>query len=616
MQDIATMLWKELVQISNRPWLAVMKSFVALAVAGLFCIMALGMVYEDASDFTYSQMPDFSRTFFLSLTGMLGFLLSLGSMSTASTMVVSERIHGRLPLLLVTPLTSATIVISKTACTVTRAALVMVIVLPILVLLSTFGGFDWGMAVMGAAYVISNVWLFASIGILASTVGRTATSASLGALALAVIWLVVPPLLVAIVYASAGYLSSGPPFFLFVSPFTALAGLAGGNFGRGAVSAHVITNLAVGAGFLALAVKAFGSMAMKVVSGAPKGGQRKYAIIPRWRRKAPKTQSWISMLFQPGVIRKELASFKLVDRTHLSIIWLFLVWIGWLFSYAATDVDAFAMGAQSSVFVIESMGIMVALAIRASLGVVNEKEARTFQILAITGLGARRILAGKWIAAIVEQSVPLALVSLHLLLSIWVLSPFVAGETFHFMPAVMLTLSGFIGLGVSVAFSAGLGVFISLAAKKTPQAIVSALIAWFFGASIPTAFLFGFADEIGGVEYRAYICVIAALLGLSVAGAVCRRFPRRGIGVTLSVLFYGTVSAALCVLSATLFGVLEPDAFFATTFWFPGASLFSWVHEDPDMLLGYYLLPAQIGTILWMAAMSVRNFDAQARRAG
>jgi hypothetical protein len=135
------------------------------------------------------------------------------------------------------------------------------------------------------------------------------------------------------------------------------------------------------------------------------------------------------------------------------------------------------------------------------------------------------------------------------------------------MPAVMLTLSGAIGLGVSVAFSTALGVSISLAAKKPPQAIVATLVAGFFGASSLTGLLLAFADDAGGTEYRDYICVTVALLGLCVAGAVFFRwFPRRGIGVTLSILSYAVVSTAVCVLSAAVFGVLESDAFSLTTF--------------------------------------------------
>jgi hypothetical protein len=239
--------------------------------------------------------------------------------------------------------------------------------------------------------------------------------------------------------------------------------------------------------------------------------------------------------------------------------------------------------------------------------IAGEKEAMTFQTLALTPLGALRILSGKAAAVLIEQSLPICLLSLHLALVLWL------GSASY---APMAHMAGPVaGLVLSMLYSVVMGLYFSLSAKKVSEAVVVTSIMWFLGVFViivPVEIASSLLDPSGRLEHISgtigIVCVLPWLAFTLVRSA------RRGVGSFMAQLSYAAASAALLLFlfssGQNSIGVLHSYAFIL-----PAASVIPWQWDQSSVSAAYMLLPAQVGVFAWMVAMSLVQFGAQARRA-
>ncbi len=272
MRLAAVMVWKELVQVANRRWFALQKAAIAVIVAALFVLMAYGMIYSEASGATFEKMATFGRGFFWAAGAVLTVVLGLSALVTASGIVVSEHVHKRLALLLVTPLSAAAIMGAKAMSVFVRAGVGLVVGLPVFAMLMVFGGVDRAMIVTVLAFIAANVWLYASIGLFSSVVGRKTVTALVWAAVISLAWNVVALVYYLVVVLILKY--KGPEeYFYLLSPFYTYAMAIAGSFGAPVtvspqiMTFHVCASGILGALFLTGSFMLFRPLAARRISG-------------------------------------------------------------------------------------------------------------------------------------------------------------------------------------------------------------------------------------------------------------------------------------------------------------------------------------------------------------
>ncbi len=605
MRDFLTMFWKELLQVSNRRRFATQKTVIAALVAAIFTLMAYGVVYE-GSRATFEQMASFGRSFFYTMVGVMAPLLSLAALVFASGIVVAERVRQRLALLLVTPLGGTAIVGSKAASVFSRVMGAMLIALPAVALLQVFGGINRESVLTGVVFVVSNVWLYGLIGLLCSVVGRSATGAIARAAVVALAWNLVPLFylmyITATVRMGAGL---GPGPWTGLSPFD-LSGFfeyfmmvwTPPQFSVWEhVACHAIVNGIAGGLCLVVALAAFRTTSRRLVSGAPdkrvsrrlRRAQRAQAAAearfkaedaaadasgrPRPDRALPPSALLrISTWFDDCVIGKELAHWR-PWRTTLPLAWFVVVWVVvLLFSAAVGEMPNPAdTSFEWPMFLVEAVGFLFLLSLAASTRIAREREGRTLQALAITSLGAWRIVRGKAVSLLIEQSLPLLVLYAHLVFIMWLDFP---------SPAAAAARLG--GLAVSAVLCTALGLYFSISAKTAAHAVIMTALTWFLGiyaVGVPVMWLLallssGRVDGLGSAASNSTVGIVLALAALFAIFVTLRAARRRGHGMALAFLAYATLAGAATMFITDAAGVGRGDAAALMMVFLPAASIF------------------------------------------
>jgi len=623
MNDLVTMVWKELIQVSNRPRFAWQKAAIAVILAAVFTLMSYDTIYSQPR--TYEYMARFGRQFYFVLLAILTIVLSLTAMAFGSEIVISEAVRRRLPLLLVTPLPAPAIIGSKMVSVFGRVFMGLLISLPFVTLLQIFGGVDQQMVILGSIFVLSNIWLYGSIGVACSVLSRTVTGALARAAILTIVWNLLPLFYAIYVTVTSTTGRGGPsltPASMFdLSPFFCwfmfVEGFYGGPMGGpGALNTmigiHGGVNFALGALAASIAFFTFRPVAKRLVSGAP---ERKRRSLTPAKKKAPHVravdlpQTAFAKLFSRFdncIVDKELCRWR-PWRITLPLIWLFVPWVVVLLAGSFTDYPEFGnLEFESPMFIVEAGGFLLLLSLITATRIAREKEARTFQVLVLTRMGAARILTGKILAAVIEQAVPILLLFAHLVFIVWLEFPSPVD--------VAVKVVGFI---VSILFGATLGLYFSLSSKTAAHSVIMTAIAWFLGvyASVmPIGWMVGFAgfgSDDSAVFVAVFPLVVAAVVSIVITGVMSRR---QGFGPWLSMFSYASVAGMLytgvaAMIAPTLAGQAMSYAAFL-----PAASLASWDSKAQGISIPYMMLPIQIGILIWMIGSILMSFEGQARR--
>jgi len=607
MYQFTAMLWKELLQVSNRLRFAIQKCALAGAVAGLFGIMAYGAIYASGRAATYEAMSAFGRTFFLAATGLVALALSLSAMAFASLIVVSENVRRRLPLLLVTPLGPGAIVGSKCLSVIAQIMLGFLVTLPVFAMLPVFGGVDWKMVVMAVVLIAANVWLYAAMGLAASVLGSSVVSAASGAAGTALVWNVLP-LVVTLPFLDSKIPAALTTYVHPLSPLYVFAAFVEGKLSSGQLAYHAGVNAGLGAAFLAVALAAFRPRAMALLSGAPR--QRRLGL--HWFGRRGTGGAWsrplVTRWFEPGILSKELACRRR-RWALLPMLWFGLIW-GMVFIYAVSTghgPDLSDKEGHWGLFIVESVGFFFILSVYASTRVSGEKEAMTLQTLSLTRLGGAKILAGKAAAVIIGQALPLGVLLAHLALILWI----------DFPPLEYAALSVF-GFAISAVFSTLLGIYFSLAAKKTSGAMALTAVTWFGGVWMALAPMSITANALGASDnaMAAFLAPVVPFVAITLA-LVLARSAKKGIGGAGAMATYAGLTASAFVLVSLPLKTIS-DEFVVALSILPTSGL---VLSETQVQAGsgtaaWSVLPIQLAALAWMAATCLVSFEAKARAAG
>jgi len=603
MLQFVAMFWKELIQVANRRRFVAAKSVLVLVISVCFVLLAYSVVYTDRGDSLYAEMSSFGRGFFLFSMALLTVVLSVYAMTVASGIVASETARRRMPLLLVSPLGSGAIVGSKALAVFSQVAIGFLIALPVFALLQMFGGVDSKMVLTAAAFLVSNVWFYGSIGLLASVLTTNIIWAvSLAGLAM-FLWNLLPFILWIFFY-NAFNLKTPPWYFGYLSPFYTYVSFSVARVAAGDLAYHFGVNFFAGLLLTSLAFAAFRPIVTRRLAGPPGASKRRArratpgGTPKRQRRSALRA---LAGRLEPGILSKELVSSRL-SRVLLPFFWFAIPWgILFIVSFSTGEWPDFAdKELASALFFTEAVGFLFLLAIFASTRFAAEKEAATLQNLALTRLSALRILAGKGVALLVEQAAPITLLSLHLLLALHL----AAGERWA------SCLAGFVAsLGLAVTF----GLYFSLACRRIVEAVVATAIAWAVGAYailFPLALL---AEHYRvGADTQQFAAFISAPFCVIWLIFVLVRARKRGFGSLLAFLSYALLSAAIY---ATVWSARQHVAIGSLMFTMsPMAALFpgEWTEKGVPAIL--YVLSIQTVVFVWMILASLANFEQQARR--
>jgi ABC-type Na+ efflux pump permease subunit len=389
--------------------------------------------------------------------------------------------------LLTSGLTSAEIVLGKLAARLLHVGVFLAIGLPVVSLLSLFGGVDPWSVVAYYAGTISTVFFLASLSILVSTYARRPREAISLVYVLEVAWLFLPPMIDAIGAQPSWPWSEIYPWIAPVNAWVAasspayLLSLAARVFGRGpgafieALIWMMGLQALVGASMVVLAVARLRpifrkegerSRLFKGLSGVSRG--RRFLSRPECGDDA--------MLWKERYVSRTSASTKLLGGLVVLACLLGLSYGTYDFArpafielgengytsgngYSARDdFNGFLRFVGTFLYIVWALGVASA----SSSGLSSEREEDTWTSLIATPLGGLEIIRAKMIGAVWGTRV-LGL----LLLSLWLVG--LATGAVHPLgfAAVILTTPVFLW------FIIALGTYVSLKSKTTGRALVT-----------------------------------------------------------------------------------------------------------------------------------------------
>ena len=607
---------KELTQATNRLRFRIQMWVLVGTLVATFLIVASSQMYFSHRPVTPQDLAGFGRWSFVVGLMLLSIMVPLAVLVGGAGVVTAERVNRRLELLLVTPLGPGTIVAAKAISILARALMGILLGLPVFALLSVFGGVDRAMIMSGAAFLLSNIWLYGMLGLFASVFAKKTSTALACAGLMALLWNVAPLLyvlsilmivprdslitLVSSTVSEAIYSLS--PFYTFIFAFFEVRGSH--------LPIHVGANLLVGLLFFVASLLLFRRSARRMLAPSAK----RLGFFERRRearRSAGRGRISIAHFFGGGIVSKELSSWR-PRRALLSLAWFAIAFTGVGLVSIASDhwPELTSADDQMALLLVEEIGFLFLLASQASTRIVREKEGRTLQALLLTGLTGRRVFFAKAAAILIEQGPGILFIMAH------IFALFLLG-------LVPFWFAGMLGLLFCLAavFSIMLGFYYSLAARKTTSAVVLTVATWAFGPFMAALVLVMFSG-FGLYDRRMWvtICVgFPAMLWLCLM--VCfYRARRGGFGVLLPAATWILLLQGLFLLNAVMpsgIGVWEAggeDIVGASWLLVPGvASVLPMDFHDNGFL--FIVVAMQVVLAAWMIFLCLFSYESQARRA-
>lgn len=591
-------LWKELTQVANRARFVLQKSLLALALTVYFLAVAYDGIYRKSS-FDYAQGSAFALRLFVGMTVLLTCVLSVAALIIASSIVVSEHARKTLVFLVVSPLSSSSIVGPKLVGVCLRMCLGLLMALPIVVLLTIFGGVDFRMLIGAFFLIMTNVWLYASLGLWASVRHRTLVAAVAHAVFVAAVWNLAAGLLFS-AFAHGPSSGRNPVVVAFSSPhvFFAFQWLLRATSPALAVPIHAIFNLLVGGLFSWKAARAFRPRAVEFLSVTPvrrvpqpKGPGR------RWYSRQPRLAAIAERWFGHGIVSRELSTIQVSAALLVPLLCLW-TWVLVAANYCDRQnsllFDAFVdFRVNSLILAAESVLLVFALVGLSAGRIASEREAGTLQLLGLTALGPLRIMAGKAAAVLLSQSLAIALVFAHGAWMLW-------NEMIElrFVPLFLLALV------LVPANAVTLGLYSSLPARRTAYAAVAVVCTLLSGFLVPVLL----SDE---PAYSWEYCPIAIALVALVPFAYARW---RGLGNVLHVVSYSILMLFVVAFMGLFSATLRLNDVMNSIVLLPASVLF-WQRPEGGILpIALYVFPIHASLFIWMALICLATFNAQLRR--
>jgi ABC-2 family transporter protein len=446
-----------------------------------------------AEQMSPQKMAELADRVFATFTITQGLMVLAITPALVAGVIVTEKQRKTLQYLLASRLSSGEIVLGKLAARLLHLGVLVCVGLPIMSLLSLFGGVDPNLVLLAYAGTLSLAFFLAGLSIWVSTIANKVREALVLAYMIELVWLAAPPIIDAVTRfkAPALYPWVKPVNDLLLAslPHQAIWQLGGG--GGGPSLAPIVwmigLQLIYGALFVALSV-----WRLRPIFRAQEGRENRWgrlgASLQRWRwrllpRPACGTQP---MLWKELFVSQSSGLVKLLSVVMSIGLFGFLAyWVVVLGSAAFTELishgytgtDAYRNRAELNMF-IRIVGTfmyvvwILAIAGHAASTVSSEREQDTWISLISTPLGSEEILGAKLLGSVWSTR---GLGCLILLLwSIGLLAGSV--HPLGFLAAVT-------ELAVFTWFATSLGTFISLHSKTTLRA-QAATIAILLGLNV------------------------------------------------------------------------------------------------------------------------------------
>jgi len=593
MPEFAALFWKELSQFSNRRRFVLENLAYISVLAFLFLCEYLTPYFYGAGIFSdyppYSRMVSIGREVFTVGAIITSIILGFAALFLGADILSREVVRGTLVFLVITPLNATLVLAAKLAAVVARVFLGLVVLLPIIALASNFGGFNSIMVVFAVASILANVLLYACMGLAAATARYSRTDALGRAFAIAFIFNFAAFVAMVLPMRGRGFSPTCAPFFMagtfqFAGPWSA-------DFAPFLNTLPFLVLIA--AAFFFSAAWFFRRNALSLVSPVSprdrmrhKPGRLQWRIFPRVSRLA-------SRLIPPGMILRELSAWRLGAVIALPAVYAALIITALCVLRAERRhlmTEIIDREPQCILFMLNFVVLNSILAIQASRRIVAEREARTLQLLGISGLGPLGILAGKAAAVLVTQAPAILVLFLQA----------VCLSMIHAIPPTMLPLVLLV-IMLSLVTAVALGLYLSLAARKQAVGVLIML----FGAPY---FFSGLIVPFNAHDYGEQELTGSLLLGCICAPLACF-FPR------IARKWAPGMISALAALGAVIW-----PAFCLKTFL---------VNEDlyGHMVYEWWFLPGPAGyppvlavaplllfVTLWLVWVMTSSFESHLRR--
>ena len=431
---------------------------------------------------TLNEMAEFAHTIFLSFATLQGVVVLLITPALVGGVIADERQRKTLHYLLTSQLSGGEIVVGKLAARLLQVGVFLLLGLPVLSLISLFGGVDPLIIVMTYAGTATSVFFLATMAILVSVRSRTPREAVTAVYLFMICWLFVPFLLLSILPFAA------PNFWTHVGWWLgpALSGLT-------MPSPMYITRSMIGFASGSMLERTLWMMGAQVVGASVfvalaawqlrpafrtfEGGKRGFA----WARKITAKRSWLprppvgddAMLWKERYVSR---STGLAKGATLLVGFGMVCLLGYLAYDAAKPLltELIALGWHGTTqrardnwqefvtgtTVVTYLLLMLGIASASAGAVTAEKEGDTWLSLTTTPLDGRDILVPKMLGAV--WSVRFLI---FVILLFWTLA--VLFGTMHPLSLVL----GVIELAIYCGFLSALGTSISLRSKNTTRAL-------------------------------------------------------------------------------------------------------------------------------------------------
>ncbi|MHC4712898.1 MAG: hypothetical protein ACYTAN_06455 [Planctomycetota bacterium] len=616
MDDLALITWKELSHMGGRGRFHLEKALFAFAVAAAVGLIGFRETALDTS--ALREAAEFGRTAFFMLMMATVAVVCAVSLVTASGVILSERLGGRLDVLRVTSISLPVIVAGKGLAVFGRAMLIAFLVLPVAAATQLFGGV--GLSEIAKAFLVTAAAVF-----FCSSLGLLISSSSTSALDRAVKLFNVALIAGAVGWYAGLKISSISPSVSWVaglSPF-----LVWGLLRKGALTwSLLVLNVGVyGGGGLVLVAVSAAKRALDVEADRPKveaptarevidyaGDVTKKA---RWRLQLSRFRRIFGSGARVGGVIGQLVAIEVRRTSIVTLLMGPLLLVPWLVTFIAA---LFARGvyvdAVESVQVgteLLAAGVILAVLLESCSSMAREKMKRTGGLLALTPMGGPAMALWKGAAILAAQSIAISICAVMTIISGIARS---AG--------VLEVAADLAGFGSAVIFALVAGMSFSLASKTAIRAgaalafsvlvlvpfildTVFSAISGKWGEAYTPFYLFFIVG--GAWTSRAISVPLDRIVLLSAAvglwfGAL-RQVTVKGATVILSVSLAAVIASILCLLGAA--SVVEWESKYAN--WYSALTfLFSFWRGIAGATLG--LAAAKVVAATALAAGMAVNF--------
>jgi ABC-type transport system involved in multi-copper enzyme maturation permease subunit len=469
--------------------------YVVRVIYGLILLVLVWINYVEATMFNRSgggrgamsrqEMAQFADRVFATFAVVQGVMVLLLTPTLVAGVIVDEKQRKTLHYLLASRLSSGEIVLGKLAARLLHLGVFLGVGLPIMSLLSLFGGVDPRLVFLAYCGTLSLAFFLAGLSIWVSTISKKIREAVTLVYMLEMAWLVIPPLIEGFVSVNAPgihpWVKMVNDWLLDSLPYGALGGLSSRGGGTSLTPFLWMIGLQVGYGSLFVLLSVWRLRPIfRAQDGATSRVSRLGARMRRWHfRVVPRPRCGnYPMLWKELFVSRTSGLVKLVGTLVGLVLGGFLVY-GVLFfgsgafdelvhnGYFLTDsysergnFNGFLRAVCTGLYCIWILGVACA----AAGGVTSEREQDTWLSLVATPLDGAEILSAKMIGAVWT-----ARVIGVLMLVLWVLGLLLGAIHPLGLIAILIEVTVF------TWFATSLGTYLSLRSKSTLRAQATAI---------------------------------------------------------------------------------------------------------------------------------------------